>query len=178
MHVFYASLSLNSLRSYRSGWKQGQTDRCVRYVKQASAEIKWSRCMGEVAQVSRIPGKYSRRANTLLLVEIWMSILLHIYLLWDFRERTPPRPQGQRPEPENRGVSSLTLTVNTDLKNVLMPSCKIRATHFLCLLLFRWKKKKDMRDQLSGLCVQLCNTSGLVALAVCDETITWGRQLV
>lgn len=21
------------------------------------------------------------------------------------RERTPPRPQGQRPEPENRGVS-------------------------------------------------------------------------
>lgn len=25
--------------------------------------------------------------------------------LCDFRERTPPRPQGQRPEPENRGVS-------------------------------------------------------------------------
>lgn len=69
--------------------------------------------------------------------------------LCDFRERTPPRPQGQRPEPENRGVSARTSCV------------------YCC------PGEKKVTREVSGLREQLCNTSGLVALAACDETITW-----
>lgn len=41
-----------------------------------------------------------------------------------YRERTPPRPQGQRPEPENRGVSIVQVYLHDfvpdqDFPNVL-----------------------------------------------------------
>lgn len=93
-----------------SGWKRGQTDRCVRYVKQASAEIKWSPCMDEAARVSRIPGEYSRWAIN---KENYIVYIQLMSCFWDFRERTPPRPQGQRPEPENRGVRALSTELKT-----------------------------------------------------------------
>lgn len=52
--------------------------------------------------------------------------------VWAFRERTPPRPQGQRPEPENRGVSARTHQLRKKNKNDIV------------------FEKRDMQYQLSG----------------------------
>lgn len=38
---------------------------------------------------------------------------MRINVVLFYREKTPPRPQGQRPEPENRGVG--TQSINSSL---------------------------------------------------------------
>ena len=49
------------------------------------------------------------------------------YCLFCYRERTPPRPQGQRPEPENRGVSTAYTPMSA--------TCQLSSSDILTLFL-------------------------------------------
>lgn len=85
-----------------SGWRRGPAGSSVPSVKRASAERKSSHCTAEGAPAKRTPGTPRVLCTRMCVLHASLLVAFSLFLLL-YRLKTPPRPQGQRTEPESRG---------------------------------------------------------------------------